>query len=282
MYIDLCFKYIKTIIGFSREFFKFLGKDIESFITRAINNSKKLTCFTEPNKLNIITCIPKVRKPKQFLKNWRPISLLNVIYKLASGCIAERIKTVLDKIINRDQTGFLKGRFIGENIRLIYDLMNYTEVNQIPGLLMLIDFKKAFDSISWDFIFQTLDLFNFGNSIKDWIKTFYSGIKSCIIQNGITSDYFFPQRGCRQGDPISPYPFLLCAEVLGILIRKNKDITGIIVGDVEFKLSQYADDTSLFSNGSPESMDGILRTLDYFACISGLRIDFNIKQKWFG
>ena len=99
----------------------------------------------------------------------------------------------------------------------------------------------------------------------------------------ITSDYFFPQRGCRQGDPISPYLFLLCAEVLGILIRKNKDITGIIVGDVEFKLSQYADDTSLFSNGSPESMDGILRTLDYFACISGLRINFSkTKMVWIG
>ena len=71
--------------------------------------------------------------------------------------------------------------------------MNYTEVNQITGLLMLIDFEKAFDSISLDFIFQTLGLFNFGNSIKDWIKTFYSGIKSGIIQNGITSDYYFPK-----------------------------------------------------------------------------------------
>ena len=97
--------------------------------------------------------------------------------KLVSRCIAERIKTVLDKIISRDQTGFLKSRFKGENIRLIYDLMNYTEVNQIPGLLILIDFEKAFDSISWNFIFQTLDLFNFGFSIKDWTKTFYSGIK---------------------------------------------------------------------------------------------------------
>ena len=86
---------------------------------------------------------------------------------------------------------------------------------------------------------------------------------------------FFPQRGCRQGDPISPYLFLLCAEVLGILTRNNKDITGIIVGDVESKLSQYADDTSLFSNGSAESMDDILRTLDYFACISRLRINFS-------
>ena len=107
----------------------------------------------------------KAWKTQTIFEKFGPKSLLNVIYELASGCIVERIKT-----------WFLKGRFIGETIRLIYDLMNYTEVNQIPGLLMLIDFEKAFDSISWDFIFQTLDLFNFGNSIKDWIKTFYSGI----------------------------------------------------------------------------------------------------------
>ena len=67
------------------------------------------------------------------MKNRHPIRLLNGIYKSASGCIAEHIKTVSDKIISRDQTGFLKGRFIGENIRLIYDLMNYSEVNQIQG-----------------------------------------------------------------------------------------------------------------------------------------------------
>ena len=79
------------------------------------------------------------------MKNWCPISLLNVFYKLASGCIAEWIKTVLDNIVNRDQNGFLKGIFIGKNIRLKIDLMNYTERNQIPGLLKLINFEKAFN-----------------------------------------------------------------------------------------------------------------------------------------
>lgn len=102
--------------GYTSEFFKFFWNNIASFITRAINNSNELLYFTESNKLGIITCLPNAGKQKQFLKNWRPISLLNVVYKVASGCIANRIKSLLDKLINKDQTGFIKGRFIGENI----------------------------------------------------------------------------------------------------------------------------------------------------------------------
>ena len=100
----------------------------------------------------IITCIPKDNKPKQFLKNWRPLTLLDTVYKIGSGSIANRFKSVLNDIISNDQTGFLKGRFIGENTRLIYDMLQYTEENDIPGLLILIDFEKAFDSLSWTFI----------------------------------------------------------------------------------------------------------------------------------
>lgn len=111
----------------------------------------------------------------------------------------------------------------------------------------------------------------------------YKGIKSCVLQNGLSSDYIYPQRGCRQGDPISPYLFLLCAEILGIIIRNNKDITGIKIGNVEYKLSQYADDTSLISDGSPLTLDGILRELDFFENISGLKINFQkTKMVWIG
>lgn len=158
--------------GFTCEFFKFFWKDIGVFVTRAINNSYEIGQFSDHNKLGIITCIPKAGKPKQYLKNWRPITLLNVVYKIASGCIAERIKVHLDKLINTDQTGFIKGRFIGENIRLIYDIIQYTDYKQIPGLLMLIDFEKAFDTISWEFINQTLDFFNFGNKLKNGLIHF--------------------------------------------------------------------------------------------------------------
>ena len=104
-----------------------------------------------------------------------------------------------------------------------------------------------------------------------------------FIQNGIVSEYFKPGRGCRQGDPISPYLFIICAEILGILIRNNRDIKGIKINGEEYKISQYADDTSLFTDGSPQSLDGILQTLDFFACISGLKINFNkTKIIWIG
>ena len=85
------------------------------------------------------------------MKNWRPISLLNVLYKLGSSCIAERMKSVLPNIIHNDQKGFVSGRFIGENLRLIYDIMFEAKVQNIPGLILLIDFEKAFDSVSWRF-----------------------------------------------------------------------------------------------------------------------------------
>lgn len=131
----------------------------------------------------------------------------------------------------------------------------------------------------WDFIFQTLTFFNFGVSIKKWIKCFYQNISSCVIQNGILSQYFNPQRGCRQGDPVSPYLFILCAEILGILIRNNRDIKGIEIDGEEYKISQYADDTSLISDGSASP----LQTLDYFAEISGLKINISkTKLIWIG
>ena len=117
--------------GFTAEFLKFFWIDLKSFIIRAINTAYETGEMSNMNKLGIITCIPKQDKSKQFLKNWRPITLLTVIYKIATGCIAERIKRFLNKIISNDQTGFIKGRFIGENIRLDYDIMNCTEIKKI-------------------------------------------------------------------------------------------------------------------------------------------------------
>jgi hypothetical protein len=215
--------------GFTAAFFKFFWSDLGHFLVRSINHGFETGELSVTQKQGIITCIPKGDKDKMYLKNWRPISLLNVSYKIASSCIANRLKTVLHKIISEDQTGFLSGRFMGENIRLLYDIMFYTEKYNKPGMLLLLDFATAFDSLSWKFMNNVLDFFNFGTSFKKWIELFYKNIQSCVVVNGHMSDWFYIYRGCRQGDPLSPYLFILCAEILALLIKTNKNITGIKV-----------------------------------------------------
>ena len=112
-----------------------------------------------------------------------------------------RLKTTLAKLINKDQTGFIAGRYLGENTRMIYDSLHYTEQNDMPGLLLLVDFEKAFDSISWSFLYKVLEFFGFGNSIS-WIKTLYKNAKLKVNQGGNFSSSFTIKRGCRQGDPL--------------------------------------------------------------------------------
>ena len=102
-------------------------------------------------------------------------------YKLISSCIGQRIKSTLDVLISDTQTGFRKGRYIGENTRFIYDLMSYTESHNIPGLLVLIDFEKAFDSISWSFIYKVLHFFGFGKNIISWIKILNTNFKAYLF-----------------------------------------------------------------------------------------------------
>ena len=149
----------------------------------------------------IISCLPKGDKPRQFLKNWRPISLLSVVYKIASSALATRLRTVLHTIISNTQSGFMSNRFIGENTRLIYDIIHYTNYNKLPGLLMLIDFQKAFDSVSWKFLFSILTAFGFKESFCKWIEVLNVNVSASILQCGKLSDFFRIERGCRQGDP---------------------------------------------------------------------------------
>ena len=168
---------------FVSEFFKSFWNNLGKFVFRSINYGYKTGQLSITQKLGIITCIPKEDKPRQFMKKWRPISLLNTVYKLASRCIAERIKSVLPIRISNDQTGFIPDRYIGELTLLIYDILHFTEEQDIPGILLLIYIEEAFNTISWMFIESVLDFFNFGFSIKQWAKSFHTNITSAVTQN---------------------------------------------------------------------------------------------------
>ena len=208
-------------------------------------------------------------------KNWRSITLLNTVNKIASSCIARRVKTVLLQLIHDDQNSFMKGRYIGENIRLLYDTLLYANKHRVPGLLLMTDFEKAFDSVAWSFIEKSLTVFNFGEDSKTWIFTFYANIKSCISVNGQYSGWFDVKRGTRQGDPLSPYLFLICAEIPPILVRLNKSIGGIKILDDEILLSQFADDTFFLLFFLMAKENRFMHVyVQQFALVSGLNMNF--------
>jgi hypothetical protein len=171
---------------------------VKKNLVKSFNESYSEQKCSLSQRQGIITCIPKEGKSKYSLKNWRPIILLNVDLKICSAAISNRLKPVLVDLISQTQKVFLRGRYIGECTRLIFDLIEKMEEEDIPGLLVLLDFEKALDTVQWSFLYKTLQFFGFGESFCSWIKTFYNDISSCIINNGHRSDYFKLGRGVRQ------------------------------------------------------------------------------------
>ncbi len=284
--IDECVVALKTMSnnktpgcdGIPVEFYKLFWNDIKPYLINSFNFSLVSGNMSVDQRRGVITLIPKQGKNPNQLKNWRPISLLNVDYKLCAKVLANRIKNVLPKLIDSDQTGFMKNRYIGENIRLVLDTIRYTGKKDIPGVLMFLDYEKAFDRLEWSFVNKALEYFKFGPQYINWISTLYNNISSCIINNGHVSTFFEVSRGVRQGCPLSPYLFILAAELMAIAIRMSDDITGIKINDLEVKISAYADDTTLFLDGSEKSVLSTFKILDSFCMASGMKINFDKSE----
>ena len=158
---------------------------------------------------------------------------------------------------------FMKGRFIGDSIRVLQDVMSYTMQKKLSGLLLFIDFEKAFDTIEWEFIWKALKKFNFGDYLIKLVQILYTNPESCVMNNGFSSRYFNLNRGVRQGDPLSPYIFILAVELLAINIREQHSIKGFKIGENEIKLTLYADDMTLMLQDKYSAKNA----LDIFKCL---------------
>ena len=166
----------------------------------------------------------------------------------------------------------MEGRYIGENIRLLLDIAEKAEEENLPGLLVSLDIEKAFDSVELPFLFKALASFGIPEECQQMIEVLYANSTSCVINNGYTTKYFSLERGVRQGDPLSPYLFILAIEVLAIAIRKNTEIKGMNINGNIFKLLQYADDTTVLL-ADKTSLLTLKNLLKRFGEVSGLIVN---------
>ena len=275
-----CFKVLSTFSndktpgndGLAIEFYKFFWSEIGIFLVDSLNYAYFHGELSHSQKQAVITLIEKKDKDRRWIKNWRPISLVNVDVKIGSKAIAKRLENVLPHIIHYDQNAFVKGRTIFDATRTITDVLEFTKMRDYQGIMTAIDFEKAFDSLNWNFLHKSLEFFGFGESFLGWIKTFYNNISSCVFNNGFSTPPFNVKRGVRQGDPLSPSLFIIVLELLALSIRNNDQIKGIEVGGSEIKLVTFADDMTSFVRDK-FSHRTLFDTIDLFSTYSGLKVN---------
>lgn len=218
-------------------------------------------------------------------KNWRPISLLNVDYKLCARALAGRLLKVIHHVVAADQTCGVPHRFIGENVALLRDVVHYANVADLPVAVLSLDQEKAFDRVDWPFLLSTLSRMGFGPSFVRWVKLLYSDIRSSVIINGYTSRSFKPSRGVRQGCPLSPLLYILTMEVLAANIRSHPAIRGIVLPRSRRPLpalSLYADDTSVISVSDAATV-AVFDTYSRFEHGTGAKLNMDkCKGLWLG
>ena len=260
--------------GLTTNFYKFFWPDIRNMVHNSYLYSLENKLLSQEQKLGIINLIPKKDKDLRYLKNWRPVSLLNTDYKILAKSLANRLHKVIKKLIDPDQVGYIKDRYIGESVRKLFDILSYTDENEIEAILAQVDFEKAFDSIEWPFLFDTLKAFNFGDEIISWIKILYTDISSCVGNNGYYSKFFKLSRSIRQGCPISALLFILVAEIIAIRIRSDPKIKGVKINNTEVKISLMADDTTLFISDIASLVQAISNFNKFNIC-SGLKLNID-------
>ena len=260
--------------GLTVEFYKFFWSDIKDIFYSSVCYSRQVGELSSSQKQAIIKLLEKRDKDKRYIENWRPISLLNVDTKIVSKSLASRFLPVLPSIISSDQTAYVKGRYIGESIRLISDILDISNKLSIPGYMLTVDLQKAFDSIDHVFLVACLEKFGFGNNFIEWISILLKDNESCISNGGHTTKYFKLNRGARQGDPIAAYLFIIVLEIFFIMIRSNKSINPLRILDFSYLLSAYADDTTFFVSDL-DSVNAIFNTFDEFSIFSGMSINMS-------
>lgn len=235
---------------------------------------------------SFISLIPKIDNP-QGLNDFRPISLVNCMYKVLSKLLANRLKGVMSSIIDECQFAFVGGKNMLDSVLIANEVFHEAKRNKLPTFLLKIDYEKAYDSVNWGFLIYMLGRLNFGERWIKWVKNCLSSSSISVLVNGSPTEEFAMERGLRQGDPLAPFLFIIVAEGLSGLMKQavayGKFTPFKFCGDngPEVSMLQFADDTIIMGKASVENLFAVKTILRCFELCAGLKVNF-FKSKLSG
>ncbi|XP_074315696.1 uncharacterized protein LOC141651903 [Silene latifolia] len=263
---------------FFQTFWPQVGHLVTMALLRFLNSGVMLK---EWNNTHIIL-IPKVDKP-ELISQYRPISLCNVIYRLASKCLANRLKLVISSIVSDSQQAFVPSRLMSDGCLITHEIMHYlnkTKKGTVSYAALKLDMHKAFDLVSWPFLIAIMKKFGFPLFWQNIIWECISTVTYNIIINGEPSTSFRPSCGLRQGDPLSPYLFIMCMEILSCQLRaaeKATTLPGLKISRYAPPITHlfYADDAFICCKATPVSFETLRDLFRCFELASGQMINLD-------
>jgi hypothetical protein len=205
---------------------------------------------------------------------FQPICLQNCCVKILSKILTTRLQAQINDLVDLNQTGFIRGRSITENFVYAMELIQCCHKRKVPTLVVKLDFAKAFDTVSWEALDTVLQARGFQQVWRQWMGHILRSSRSAVLVNGCPGPWISCRRGLRQGDPISPYLFILVADVLQMLIKSDTDVRHPIVDTAGCPTLQYADDMLLLVRGELSDVQRLMTLLDQFAQATGLQINY--------
>jgi hypothetical protein len=263
--------------GWTSEFFIFFFDLVGADLLEMVEDSRKKGKICGGLNSTFLALIPKVNNPASF-DDYRPISLCNLIYKVISKILANRIKPILARCLSAEQLGFLKGRRIQDAIGAAHESLHSIKKKNLKSLVLKLDLKKSYDNIDWEYLRLILLTVGFGIRLTDWIMCCVTSANFAVLINGEATKYFKSGRGLRQGCPLSPYLFIMIMEGLSLMLSKSiseHQISGIKVSKLlKIVHLMFVDDVLLMSKADPLEWKVILDILQAFCYASGLCINF--------
>jgi hypothetical protein len=240
--------------------------------------------FLNLSRLNfgMISLIPKLKEANN-IRQFRPICVLNIYYKWFTKVLTTRLTPFANKIINKNQTTFIPGRFILEGVIVLHEILHELRVTKTKGVVLKLDFEKAYDKVHWDFLIDVLRQKNFHDKWIEWIKNCVEGGKVGVKINGVHGNFFNTHKGLRQGDPLSSPLFNLVSDALATMLdnaRESGQIHGLVHHLVEGGIThlQYADDTIILLAFEEQSILYTKFLLNCFEDMSGLKVNYQKSE----